>query len=347
MGSVTRRRWLTGMAAGGLALGVPRRALAGHTRVLVLGGRGFVGQEVIRAAEARGFEVCTAGETLAPPGQFDAVLDCASSHPDLVEARAADLGGRIGHYVRVSSAEAYADLELDAERVDERASLRAAPGRCEPWTEADHYAEAERRLSRQLGPRLTLLRPTTIVGPGDPTDRLSAWIARTAEGGDMVAPGRPSDPVQFVDVRDVAAFVADRALSTAPGRLNLAGPRRPATMGRLLASCARAAAVDPELTWVSASRVSAAGLDPAVHLPLWHASDDPRRGIARLDPHRARGAGFRPRRLQNTVQDTADWWNTLPEQRRLARRAGLDPRREAQLRASAPLARQTRASMSA
>lgn len=336
MGSVTRRGWLAGLAGGGLALALPRRVRAARARMLVLGAGGFVGQEVVKAAEAHGHEVCTVGEMLAPPGRFDAVLDCASSHPDLVEARALDLGERIGHYVRLSSAEAYADTQLDAERVDERAALREAPGTRAQWIDADRHAEAERRLTGSLGPRLTIVRPTTIVGPGDPADRLAAWMARTAAGGSMVAPGRPSDPVQLVDVRDVARFVTERATVARVGTFNVAGPRRPATMGRLLETCAAVTGVEPELTWIPASRLASARLDPEVHLPLWHAPDDPRRGVARLDTHRALAAGLRPRTLNDTVRDTLDWWQGLPELRRLGRRTGLDPRREAQLLRAGP-----------
>ncbi len=341
---MTRRGLLAGLSAGAAALALPRRARADAGRVLVLGASGYVGQKVVEAAEARGLDVHTAGETLAPPGHFGAVLDCASSHPDLCEARAADLCGRFGHYVRLSTAEAYADAELDADRVDERATLRASPTTGGRWTDAERHAEVERRLARQVGPRLSIVRPTAIVGPDDPTDRLAAWIARTAEGGTMVAPGRPSDPVQLIDVRDVAAFMVERIGRRSPGLFNLAGPRRPATMAHLLASCARATGVEPHIAWVPEPHLSTVALDPAIHLPLWHSPDDPLRGVARLDTHRARGAGLHPRPLDETVADTARWWNALPLLRREARRAGLDPRREVRLRSLVPVAARPRAS---
>ena len=51
--------------------------------------------------------------------------------------------------------------------------------------------------------RLTVVRPTYIVGPGDHTDRFSYWPIRASKGGDMLWPGspeqlfllRPQDPI--------------------------------------------------------------------------------------------------------------------------------------------------------
>ena len=45
------------------------------------------------------------------------------------------------------------------------------------------------------------MRPSYIVGPGDTSDRFPYWPQRLAKGGETLAPGRKSDPVQMVDVR--------------------------------------------------------------------------------------------------------------------------------------------------
>jgi hypothetical protein len=51
--------------------------------------------------------------------------------------------------------------------------------------------------------RNTIVRPTYIVGPGDHTDRFTYWPWRMSQGGDMLAPGTPDDPIQYLDVRDL------------------------------------------------------------------------------------------------------------------------------------------------
>ena len=63
-------------------------------------------------------------------------------------------------------------------------------------------SEAEAR--RWFGERTTVIRPGLIVGPGDETDRFTYWPVRLARGGEVLAPGDGSDPVQFVDARDLA-----------------------------------------------------------------------------------------------------------------------------------------------
>ncbi|MDB4967048.1 MAG: NAD-dependent epimerase, partial [Myxococcales bacterium] len=34
-----------------------------------------------------------------------------------------------------------------------------------------------------------------IVGPDDPSDRFTYWPVRLARGGEVLAPGKPDDPV--------------------------------------------------------------------------------------------------------------------------------------------------------
>ena len=56
-----------------------------------------------------------------------------------------------------------------------------------------------------------IVRPGYIVGPGDPTDRFTYWPARIAAGGEVLAPGAPADPLQWIDVRDLSEGLVDLA----------------------------------------------------------------------------------------------------------------------------------------
>jgi 2'-hydroxyisoflavone reductase len=97
----------------------------------------------------------------------------------------------------------------------------------EPWNSSArgynrNKAESERCLSHILGEHLTIVRPGPIKGHRDDTPDLLTWLLRL-RGGQHIAPGDGSDPVELVDVKDVARFVAlaiDRALF---GTFNLAG----------------------------------------------------------------------------------------------------------------------------
>ena len=49
-----------------------------------------------------------------------------------------------------------------------------------------------------------VVRPGLIVGPGDTTDRFTYWPVRSDRGGEVLAPGDGTDPIQIIDVRDLA-----------------------------------------------------------------------------------------------------------------------------------------------
>jgi 2'-hydroxyisoflavone reductase len=74
--------------------------------------------------------------------------------------------------------------------------------------------------------RVLNVRPGLIVGPDDPTDRFTYWPVRIARGGEVLAPGNPSDPVQVIDARDLAEWIVRlaeqrvRAAMISKGRIN-------------------------------------------------------------------------------------------------------------------------------
>ena len=54
--------------------------------------------------------------------------------------------------------------------------------------------------------RSIIVRPTYMFGPGDRTDRFTHWPIRLSKGGDVLVPGKKEDPVQYIDVRNVAEW---------------------------------------------------------------------------------------------------------------------------------------------
>jgi 2'-hydroxyisoflavone reductase len=299
-------------------------------QLLVLGGTKFLGRHVVDAALARGDEVTifTRGQTnpeLFPEVEhltgdrdggldalagrsWDGVVDTSGYVPRIVRQSAELLRDAVDRYVFVSSVSAYADPSVP---LREDAPLDELE---DPFTEEvmEHYgalkAACEHVVEEVFGERGTSVRAGLIVGPHDPTDRFTYWPRRLAEGGDVLAPGRPERPVQVIDARDLAAFLLLLAERGPGGAVNATGEEIP--FGELLTRIGG----DGTLHWVEDEPLLEAGVEPWMELPLW-LPRDLYPGMMRADISRARAAGLTFRPLEETARDTLAWSLEAGEQR--------------------------------
>lgn len=360
----SRRSFLKAGILGGVAAaaGVPTAALADEKSksnapkkgldILILGGTGFIGPHMVREALRRGHRVTlfNRGRTnneLFPDletikgdrdgglqglegRRWDAVVDNSGYVPRHVQDSARLLAPNVGRYLYISTVAVYADIP-SAE--DETAPLATIDDETIEEVNRETYgplkALCEKRAAAEVAAdELTILRPTYICGPGDHTDRFSAWPIRTRMGGEMLWPGTPGDVLQIVDVRDLAAFTIDCLDRSISGTFNMVNPPGSYTMGRLLEDCEAVTAVDVDETWVAADFLAARGLEPGSReLPIWQGTD---RAFG-VSTDRALAAGMSHRPERETIRDLMAWWDTLPEERHAARRAGLGPEQEAEL----------------
>ncbi|MBI5368697.1 MAG: epimerase [Planctomycetes bacterium] len=324
------------------------------TTLLILGGTVFLGPAVVEAARARGHAVTLfhrgrnahglfpdvetllgdRTQDLAPLAgrHWDAVIDTCGYLPRVVERSARLLAPAVGLYVFVSSLSVYARNDLPGQ--DETAPLAVLE---DPGSEdvAAHYgalkARCERAVETACAGRAALVRPGLIVGPRDPSDRFTYWPVRARLGGDALAPGDGSDPVQVVDVRDLAAFLLDVVEHRHTGPCNAIGPAQPLPMAEFLDACRQGAGADVCWRWVPAAFLEQEGISPWSDLPVWMPATPELRGFHTTSVQRAVERGLRFRPLVETVRDTLAWWHTLPEARRTRLRAGLPREREAAL----------------
>src|SRR6476659_4053006 len=261
--------------------------MASTRRLLVLGGTRFLGRAVVEAALAHGHEVTlfNRGQTnaeLFPSVEklrgdrsadlsalrgraWDVVVDVAAYFPRVVETSVRALADS-GRYLFVSSVSVYANQSVPQFEDSELEAL-ADPEDTSYDTYGARKAACEAVVQRAFGDRATIVRPGLIVGPHDPTDRFSYWPKRIAAGGRVLAPGDPGDPVQFIDVRDLAEFIVRLAESRRGGVFNATG--RPISFGDLLDACRAVTGSGAQLVWVPSSDLLAAGLDPWMGVPLW------------------------------------------------------------------------------
>jgi uncharacterized protein YbjT (DUF2867 family) len=204
---------------------------------------------------------------------------------------------------------------------DESAPVVKATG--PPGYAADKRG-AEVAVSTHFGGRCLLARAGLILGPYEDTGRLTWWLARAAAGGSMVAPAPPERVWQYIDARDLAAFMLDAAKAGTTGTYNVVCPTAAAvTTERLLTTCVGVTGENADLVWVDADVLRRAGVREWDDLPGWMAPDSEGAGMHDCDVTAALAAGLRCRPLKETVADTWAWLAQLPPHQRPPRRVGL------------------------
>ena len=157
------------------------------------------------------------------------------------------------------------------------------------------------------------------------SDRFTYWPARVARGGRVLAPDTPERAVQFIDARDLAAWILDKAEGRQAGVFNATGPERRLTMGEVLETCRTVSGSDARFAWVDEKTLLAHNAGAYTELPLWVPREA--EGFGRFNNRKAISAGLRFRPLADTVRDTLAWDRTRPAE--APRVNGLSPEREA------------------
>jgi 2'-hydroxyisoflavone reductase len=341
-------------------------ATAKPLRILILGGTGFIGPHQVRCALARGHKVTlfnrgrepdawngqveeltgdrNTGDLTALEGRdWDVCIDDPTTLPFWVRDAGKVLAGKVGQYVFISTISVYAS---DAAPADESAALAPYKGQ-DPMAETmatlsaskgELYgplkAVSEAEARRQFGAATTIIRPGLIAGPGDESDRFTYWPVRLARGGEVLAPGDGKDPVQLIDVRDLAEWTIRMVEARNFGVFNATGPARELTMAGMLASVSGAVGGDAKLIWAPESFLDANGVSAWSDMPVWVPGHGDTAGFSRTIIRRALAAGLTFRPLALTATDTLAWFRRQPDPRQAKLRAGLAADREAQLLAA-------------
>lgn len=299
-------------------------------QLLVIGGTQFLGRHIVDCALARGHDVVLFnrglrnrelfpdvqrligdrnGDMSALSGQrFDSVIDCCGYTPQQMLRTAEALGDAVKHYVFVSSVSAYGSRPPHV-RYDETAPLASGD-----VGYGEEKARAEEAISAAYPNRVAIVRPGLIVGPHDHTGRFSYWPLRYADGGHVLAPGRPERPLQWIDVRDLAEWIVTLSESNTAGSFNAITQADRFTMANLADACTGLATSPVRTEWLDDEALLAEGVAPWSELPLWIPENDADAGgmmLARAD--RAIEAGLQFRSIDVTVRDTFVWLQSLGE----------------------------------
>lgn len=265
-------------------------------RLLILGGTAQLGRAVALEALRRGDEVvCLArGESGGVPDgarlvrgdrdtphaldgvadqQWDAVVD-VSRQPGQVREAAGRL--KADHWVFVSTISVYADAS--ARGMDESAAVLeplAAASMEGPEDYGPAKVACELAVRERVGAdRAAIVRAGLIGGHDDDSDRSTYWPWRMANpadrGGRVLVPDAPDQPVQLLDVRDLAEFVVRCAFERVAGTFDAAGERT--SFGDLLMIAQEVAGGPRELVRAAPQWLVEQGVSPWTgprSLPLW------------------------------------------------------------------------------
>ncbi|ATY66447.1 reductase [Cordyceps militaris] len=294
--------------------------------LLILGGTHYVGRLVAEQALARGHQVTVfnRGNKPAPAGArvligdrlaengfaaldgltFDAVIDTWALDTSAVKQAIAALQGRMEHYAFVSSISVY--------------DHKAAPA---PYDETSPVLDMDRTPVRYCKDKLgsereaaasgvptLIVRPGLIVGPGESTPgRLPWWLRRMERGGPTLAPGPEDLALQFIDGRDLAAFLLDGAERKLHGIFDAVSSPGHITLAGLLEAANDAAGGRASLHWVDGDDVAKAIAGKRMEIPMWFPKGYA--SIFQSTGKKAAAAGLKIRPALDTIRDTWEWVN--------------------------------------
>ncbi|MDY7110540.1 MAG: NAD-dependent epimerase/dehydratase family protein [Planctomycetota bacterium] len=334
-------------------------------KLLILGGTGFLGPHTVRRAVERGHEMTLFNRGKTRPDlfpdleklrgdrdtddlealegrQWDAVIDTSAYVPGHVELSASLLKEGLKQYVLLSSVSALGDHATPY--YDESAPVAQVPDEVVEEVKTIHglfakygrhyggmKALCEKAAEKVLPGKVTNIRPGLISGPGDPSDRFSYWPIRIARGGEVLAPGDGSDPVQWIDVRDLAAWIIHCIEQNVTGLYHAVTPAGRFNMEQMLYGIKAAFWTDARFTWVPEEFLDTFEIRAWAEMPVWIPAHGDTAGFHLVKSEKAVANGLTFRPLAVTAKDTVEWNETRPEERQKNLRAGITAEREAEI----------------
>ncbi len=359
---ITRREFVRTTSLGGAAFGLggAPSALASLLRdtrpgrklnLLVLGGTGFIGPDIIERASERGHTVTLFNRGSTNPHWFpdleklkgnrdpnideglsalrgrdwDAAIDTVSYVPRVTNASASLLADHVGQYVFISSLMVYADLsvpnitedaEVDTIDAETLAEITGYEGDI-PGSYGPLKALCKKAAYEAMSGRATIVRAGFIFGPRDRFYyRFPQWVMRVATRDEIVGPGTPADPVQFIDSRDLAAFVIHGLEQEITGTFNAAGPKDRLGVGAMIDGLKKGCGTDPQVTWINSKFID----ERDIQMVPWVSPDNEGdaalpgtsgrrygRGLRTISNAKAVAAGMTFRSVEETARDTLKW----------------------------------------
>ncbi|NRB39616.1 MAG: NAD-dependent epimerase/dehydratase family protein [Pseudomonadales bacterium] len=292
-------------------------------RVLVLGGTGFIGQNLVRLLLKNGHEVAVfcrgisednigidvvrfygdrdkgVDELSVLTAKWDVCIDLSGYLPQQVRESVIFFNERISHYIYISGIKAFLpSLDAPITEASTKHSCIDDVSQIDNETYGPLKSTCESIVIGAFESRSTIIRPQVVVGQGDRSGRLLYWLARS--GNDKVLlPNDGEDYLQFVDVLDVASFIMKVVEDSIYGEFNLSGYRlKWADFSRLLGI--------KNGVWVDYSILSEANLT-FKELPIFRIRGSKEASYMNVSNKKSIASGFSVSDLSETIDRITEW----------------------------------------
>lgn len=335
-------------------------------KILIIGGTKFLGRHLIDAALENEHEVTLfnrgkqysdeqipqveqvhgdRNSDLEKLGEktFDAVIDTSGYLPQTVEISAKFLKDKVKQYVFISSGSVYPETpepnydettktaKLSDEQLKQVAAIDAK-GDLNGKTLGEHYGAlkklCEEEIERVMPNRVLSVRAGMIVGAFDWTDRFNYWVMRVAEGGEILAPGKPENFVQLIDARDLSNWIISMIERGENGIFNVTGKPFKTNFGQMLEAIKAATNSDAEFVWADEKFLEENNVEPWSEMPFYlPESFAEARGFLAMNVDKALANNLKFRPLEETIRDVLNW----REKQDFEMKAGISSEREKEL----------------
>lgn len=347
MKNKTRRSFLESTLKAGLILPLAAAGIVSCKEekkefldILILGGTSFLGPHQIAYALKRGHKISTFTRGKTKPSvhaelldqvenligdrendlkalenrKWDVVIDNSGRNAQWTAATAKLLKRKADLYIYTSSTGVYypylgEDIKEDTELV-----LETPPNLQDEIVKMEYdygvmKANSELAAIKEFGKERTLIiRPTYMIGPGDQTDRFIHWPIRLAKGGEVLVPGKVNDPVQYVDVRDVAEWMIRLAEGMEGGVYNAVGPKNRQFMQDFVEEAGTTFEV--EHTFLKIPNDEFLIEREVLYIVPWIMPIENNYGSALISNQHAINNGLTFRPLTTSMIDIYRWWNS-------------------------------------
>ena len=330
------------------------KTIAKPLNILILGGSSFLGPHQIGYALERGHTITTftRGKTKPTVHQeiyekaehligdrennlealknrkWDAVIDNSGRKVEWTEATANLLKDHVGMYIYISSVSVFYPYYKANLKEGDSVVLKVPEDATgdEKFTYDYGVMKANSELAAQkiFGAKKTVVvRPTFMMGPADRTNRFLYWPTQLAKGNDIIIPGKKEDPVQYIDVRDIADFTIRLIENKTSGVFNGVGPKTEMSITSF-AQKAREA-LNSESNLINIDDYKFLKENNFLFQAPWILDSEKFHGISRVNNEYAKTNGLTFRPLQRTIADTYNWWKSDAVSKERKQKFNSDP----------------------